>query len=101
MDERSRKQLAQRIISGIFDAMRSFENKTYSDPEHITISVDDFYDLQYLCVVTAKADEDGKVKNQIMGIDCSISRNLKRGEFVIGMKYQIAPAVYQEELWKR
>ena len=101
MDERNRKQLAQRIISGIFDAMRSFENRTYSDPEHITISVDDFYDLQCLCMVTASQDEEGKAKNKIMGMDCSISRNLKRGELVIGMKYQIAPAVYQEELWKR
>ena len=81
--------------------MRSFENRTRSDPEHIAISVDDFYDLQCLCMVTASVDEDGKAKNQIMGLDCSISRNLKRGEFVIGLKYKIAPAVYQEDLWKR
>lgn len=93
MDDNDRSKVARKLISAIATGLNNYEYVTGLRPEHITVSVDDFMYLKTLCVVTVSADT---CKNQIMGIDCSISRNVRSGQFFIGKKYDFDPNVYFE-----
>ena len=93
---RNGKNMAMKMLSEIMAEISSYTWNTGHDPDHITISVDDYFTFGQLCVATRVYDEKEGCKDKILGIDCSISRNLKRGEFVLGNKHKVDESLYFE-----
>ena len=89
------KTMALRIMHDIMRAIDNFTMQTGTEPEHITISHDDFEQLARLCVVTCEP-ADGKFQNRIVGILASRSSDLKRGQIIIGKEYTIEEEVYEQ-----
>ena len=90
------KTIALKIMHDIMRAIDNFIIQTGTEPEHITISNEDFEQLARLCVVTSEPVDGKSFQNRIVGILASRSIDLKRGQIVIGKEYTIDEEVYEQ-----
>lgn len=93
---RNGKTLALKIVQEIIAALGSYVMQTGHDPEHIMISREDYELLARLCVVTVEPTGEKGFRNAIIGIPTSVSRDLKRGQFIIGKEYTIMEEAYDQ-----
>lgn len=93
---RNGKTLALKIVQEIIAALDSYVMQTGHDPEHIIISKEDYDYLAKLCVVTVEPIGEKGFRVAIIGIPTSVSRDLKRGQFIIGKEYTIRGESYDQ-----